>query len=259
MDINKHLIKFSQGLVLGRTTTEKAGIDTSLNRLKATIDKELGSGIEEQLVFGSYTRNTILPRNYDPNSDVDLMVIFDTESKEFTPDTYRRRLYDVLSKNYPNSIIKKAFPVVKLELNHIMFDVIPAKRTNSWWSGESIYIPDRNNDWQETDPNDINDRLSEVNQKYGDNNVRNIIRLCKHWNAGFGYPFESYLMEKELIELNYNNEDTYSGFLYALDKIADDLSGVNQALNYINDYIDRGDYKKQILWLRKLLPLLPEA
>ena len=257
MDINKHLINFSKVLVLGRTTAEKSSIDASLNRLKNTIDKELGIGIEEQLVFGSYSRNTILPRNYDPNSDVDLMVIFDTEAKEYTPDTYRRRLYDVIAKNYPNSIIKKAFPVVKLELNHIMFDVIPAKRTNSFWSGESIYIPDSYNDWQETDPNDINNRLSEVNQSYGENTLRNVIRLCKHWNASFGYPFESYLMEKELIELNYNNEDTFSGFLYALDKIADDIAGVRQALDYIEDYIERDDYKKQILWLRKLLPLLP--
>ncbi|MCQ8762889.1 nucleotidyltransferase, partial [Escherichia coli] len=27
-------------------------------------------------VFGSYSRNTMLPRSYDPSSDVDYMVVF---------------------------------------------------------------------------------------------------------------------------------------------------------------------------------------
>jgi len=255
MSINNKLITFAQqDLVLARSAAEREKINASLSQLERVLKNQLGNQVKSFLRFGSYTRNTILPRKYDLKSDVDLMVVFDTSIQNFTPGTYRSRILKVLQSAYPNSISKKSFPAIKLELNHIMFDLVPAIEENSIWSGETIYIPDSGDGWRETDPNDVNDRLSNRNQYYGNNTVRNIIRLMKHWNASRNYPFESYLMEKEIIELNFSGDDTYKGFLYALEKLACEVSNTSQALEFINEYKRREDYENELAWVSRLLP-----
>lgn len=265
MSINNKLINFAQReLVLGRTDTERNKIETSLNYLEVNINDQLGGKIDDFIRFGSYTRNTILPRNYDERSDVDLMVVFDTSKNVYTPDTYRRWLYKVVEKNYPRSISKKDFPVVKLLLNHIMFDIVPAKSETHWMGSENYFIPDRDGSWMSTKPNDINSDLSYVNQQAENNTVRNVIRLMKHWNANAGYPFQSYLMEKEIIRSqNYFSvlpfgETTYDLFLNVLENTAGNISGVKQAIKYIKHYQGNmwrvREEEKELQWLKKLLP-----
>jgi predicted nucleotidyltransferase len=261
MNINGKLVKFaSQELVLARSATERSKIDNSLSHLERVLKNALGNEIQSFVRFGSYTRNTILPRKYDSKSDVDLMIVFNTPRGLLTTNTYRNKLSGVIGSTYPNSISKKDFPVVKLELNHIMFDLVPAYVQNSFWNnGYRYYIPDKYNGWRETFPNDINSELSRKNQSYGNNTIREVIRLCKHWNASAGYPLESYVMEKDIINLIFwGNEDTYSRFLKTLNAIAGNKAGVRQALEHIEKY--KGDYwtvpnyEKQLFWLKKLLP-----
>jgi hypothetical protein len=256
MSINNKLIAFAQQeLVLAHNDTERDRIKGSIGQLEKVLKDKLGSNIKEFIRFGSFTRNTILPRYYDPQTDVDLMVVFNTTSGKKTPGTYRKNLLDVISVAYPNSLSKKDFPAVKLELNHIMFDIVPAYIEEFW--GKSYYIPDSRDGWRNTTPNDLNEKLQNENQRYGNNTVRNVIRLCKHWNAGKNYPFESYLLEKRILDLSFYNEDTYSGFLHALNRVAYNVSGVSQALDYIRQY--KGDWFnkvneiKQLEWLQKLL------
>lgn len=258
MGINGKLVAFAQNeLVLSHNETEREKIKASLSQLESVLRNKLPSEIKEFIRFGSFTRNTILPRKYDPASDVDLMVVFNTSSGKKTPGTYRKYLFDIVSKAYPNSISKKDFPVVKLELNHIMFDIVPAYCEEFF--GKSYYIPGANDGWRATSPNDINDSLSTKNSQYGNNVIRNTIRLCKHWNAFAGYPLESYLMEKDIINLIYwGNEDTYERFLKTLRSIAGNQAGVRQALDYIQQY--KGGWgqspneQKQYEWLQRLLP-----
>ena len=127
MSINSKLVAFAQNeLVLSHNETERDKIKASLGQLEKVLRDKLGSNIKEFIRFGSFTRNTILPRKYDPNSDVDLMVVFNTSAAKYTPGTYRKWILDVVSVAYPNSVSKKDFPVIKLELNHIMFDIVPA-------------------------------------------------------------------------------------------------------------------------------------
>lgn len=185
--INYRLTNFAQQeLVLSHNETERDSIKTSLNQLERVLKDRLGYNVKEFIRFGSFTRNTVLPRKHDPNSDVDLMVVFDTSQNKKTPATYRKNLLDVVSAAYPNSISKKDFPVIKLELTNIMFDIVPAYSEEYW--GKTYYIPGDNGDWRETSPNDINKELSDKNQSYGNNIVRNVIRLCKHWNASANLP-----------------------------------------------------------------------
>lgn len=260
MSINSKLINFAQQeLVLSHNDIERDRINSSLTQLERVLKDKLKYDIKQFIRFGSYTRNTILPRKYDNMSDVDLMVVFDTSNGRKTPGTYRKNLLDIVSIAYPNSVYKKDFPAIKLELNHIMFDIVPAYYDDSFWASNYYYIPDSGDGWRGTTPNDINAILASKNQTVGNNTIRNIIRLCKHWNASANYPFESYLMEKEILNITFwGNEDTYSGFLKVLNSIAGHRTGVRQALDYIEGY--KGNWltslneTKQFEWLQKLLP-----
>ncbi len=261
MSINSKLVTFAQQeLVIARNEAERERIRTSLTHLEKVLKDKLGKEIKEFIRFGSFTRNTILPRAYDPLSDVDLMVVFDTTNGKLSPNTYRKKLHDVMKAAYPNSISEKDFPAVRLVLNHIMFDLVPAYSEYSLWSSApQYYIPDRNNLWQRTVPKDIDGPLTTANQNIGNNALRNAIRLCKHWNAEAGYPLESYLMEKQIVAGMYSfGSDTYSVFLTAMERCAGHRPGVLQALNSIRTY--KGNWntpanpEKELQWVKKLLP-----
>jgi predicted nucleotidyltransferase len=260
MSINNKLITFAQQeLVLAHNDTERDRIKGSLGQLEKVLKDKLPYDIKEFVRFGSFTRNTILPRKYDSQSDVDLMVVFNTSNGKKTPGTYRKNLLDVVSVAYPNSISKKDFPSVKLELTNIMFDIVPAYCEESYFGGKSYYIPESGDSWRSTTPNDINNDLSTKNQSYGNNTVRNVIRLCKHWNAGVGYAFESYGMEKWILNrFFYAGDNTYDKFCSVLSDMAGDRPGVRQALDWIKEY--KGTWnttaneQKQFEWLQKLLP-----
>lgn len=266
MNINSKLIQFATSeLVLSKNETERKKIEASLNTLESKLKYGLGENILEFKRFGSFTRNTILPRKFDQESDVDLMVIMNTKLQLHTPNTYRTWIKNVIDKTYPNSISSKDFPVVKLELNHIMFDLVPAYKVISNWTfiKDQYYIPSKASVWQLTVPNDINETLSKYNQLTGNNSLRNVIRLCKYWNANSGYPLESYLMEKDIINRwNWltNNNTTYDRFLEVMSLIAGNRPGVRQALDnikaYQGNYFKQPEVEKQMLWLKKMLPSL---
>jgi predicted nucleotidyltransferase len=241
--INSILTTFAQqNLVLGYQSNEREKIESSLSHLEKLIKDTLSGQIKEIIRFGSYTRNTILPRKYDPQSDIDLMIVFQHDGNT-SPETYRNKIKRIIENSYPNSLSKKDFPVIKLELNHIMFDLVPAYVDVLFWGKKKYYIPRRQSNWskwQETLPNDINEQLSKKNQDYGNNIVRNVIRLCKHWNAINGRIFDSYEMEKWIVgRYFYIGDNLYDKFLSVMNDLAGDLAGVRQALDYIQKY--KGD------------------
>ncbi len=258
ISINNRVITFAQQeLVLGYNSTERDRIYNSFAQLQKVLKDKLYNEVKEILPFGSYTRNTILPRRYDSSSDVDLLVVFSTYAGNKTPGTYRKNILDALSSSYPLSDVKKDFPTIKLELNHIMFDFVPSYTDQ--FLGKNYYSPSANDSWRTTVPNDINNELSQKNQSYGNNIVRNVIRLCKHWNAGANYALESYSMEKQIVNsFFWQGDNLYDKFLSVLNNIAGSRPGVRQALGYIQQY--KGDWfnhpneQKQLEWLQKLLP-----
>ena len=255
MRINTILTNFAQrNLVLSYNDTERIKITASISHLENILKSRLENQVVEIIRFGSYTRNTILPRKYDPNSDIDLMIVFDNENL-LAPETYRKKLLNVVSSAYPNSISQKDFPAIKLILNHIKFDLVPAYCQNYVFLGKTYYIPSKYSGWMKTTPNDINYRLQTTNQRIGNNVIRNTIRLCKHWNASVNYPFESYLMEQNILNLSFwNANDVYNRFICSLNEIAGNRPDVKQAISYIAEYCRRGDEDKQLFWLKKLLP-----
>lgn len=252
--INNRLTIFArEELVIHYDSTERTNIQVSIEQLERILKYKLADEWKGSLKFGSLTRNTILPRKYDPHSDVDLMVIFNTDSNRYNPLWYREKLRRIISTAYPNSISQKDFPAVKLELYHIMFDVVPAYTQDFW--GTTYFIPDGQNAWTSTVPNDINNRLEQMNQSYGDNIVRQVLRLCKYWNASNNYPFESYLMEKQIVEMFFWwGDNLFEKFLSVLRNLAGNRTGVSQALYWIERYGREGNELKQFEWLQRLLP-----
>lgn len=261
MSINNRLITFAQQkLVLSHDETERNKIIASLEHFEKKLKDNFGNNIREFIRFGSFTRNTILPREFDPESDVDLMVVFRTDMGVSSPGFYRKQLHDFVERVYPNSISKKDFPVVKLSLNHIHFDIVPAYVKVDWFGNRYYYIPGKNDSWIETNPNDLNKHLESLNSTVGKNSIRNAIRLCKYWNANNGYPFESYLMEKRILDFWYGSEDTYSCFIKILTNLKEDFPKVIPILNEIalakGGFFTDENIEKQWAGVKKLLPAI---
>lgn len=202
MSVLSHLTTTKDKLVL--TLDEKASINTSIITVANRLNQYFGHQVKEHFRFGSSTRGTILPRKTDSRSDIDYMIVFDN-SAGYRPQTFIERLKKFAEKYYSTSQIKQSHPTVVLELNHIKFDLVPAYRSSSWWDGSTLYIPGPKSgytDWISTDPNDFNQTLTDKNQA-NKNLIKPMVRLIKYWNTQNGYVYDSYNLEKDLVDKTY--------------------------------------------------------
>lgn len=181
---------------------EKVNIRRSLALLQTRIAEYFrepsfnASEVARHFTFGSFTRGTMLPRNMDPLSDVDYLIIF--ANSNLKPQSCLDRLRRFVEKYYlQGSEIKQSHPTIILSLNHIRFELVPAIET--WWNG--IQIPTKASlfsDWRPTNPNEFNAALSEKNQ-WNEDLIKPLIRITKYWNALNQYPFESYVLEQMIV------------------------------------------------------------
>jgi DNA polymerase sigma len=74
MSINSYLTNIATAAII--RDQEKAAIQRSIDTLQLRLKNHFGSQLGSGVIFGSYSRDTILPRNMDTKSDVDYMVIF---------------------------------------------------------------------------------------------------------------------------------------------------------------------------------------
>lgn len=106
-------------------------ITNSINTIKRRLDYFFSSEIKEHFVFGSYSRNTMLPRSYDRFSDVDYMIVFKNVIHQ--PQTYLNKLKKFVNFYYSTSEIKQSHPTIQLNLNHITFELVPASHSIFLW------------------------------------------------------------------------------------------------------------------------------
>ena len=165
--------------------------------------------IKEHFRFGSSTRDTILPRSMDDQSDIDYMIVFSDGNA--TPQTYLNRLRSFVDKYYGSSAVYQSSPTIILELNHIKFDLVPATKT--WFEG--LRIPDGAGGWKSTNPNDFNETL-EAKNKAHNSLIKPTVRLMKYWNATSGFPFESFEMEKWICTFNFWFATNQKGYLFSV-------------------------------------------
>ena len=189
MNINSYLRDLASKLVL--SSIEKNNIEVSIDTLKQKLNHYFGDKIKGQFIFGSYSRETILPRKVDESSDVDYMIIFDNLGNH-KPQTFLNKLKNFSETKYSTSEIHQSSPTMVLELNHIKFELVPAYK--SIWG--TYYISNGNGGWIPTYPFDFNSKLSETN-KNNNFKIKPVIRLIKEWNVQKNYhALTSYEIEK---------------------------------------------------------------
>ncbi len=265
LSIDNYLRTLSSNYYLKNSSNETIKINASVNNLFNNLNKELGILIKRKFVFGSYDRDTILPRKFDAKSDVDIMIVFNHTDYERTPDTYRAWLKNFADKYYKNrygSDVVKSFPTVSIKLDHIHYDLVPAKEELNFL-GSTISIPG-NLGWRTTDPNDIKQKLITANANYNQV-VRPIIRLLKAWNCDNGYPFDSYILELLITGMNFYGDNVQTGFFYAISQIGSSFGDTQFKINKINSLhynvsqvkiaLNAEDNIKAKQWLHKILPL----
>lgn len=122
MSVLSHLTSTASSAVL--SSGENSSIATSVSSLQIKLNAYFVSALSEHFKFGSYTRETILPRKLDAGSDVDYMVVFKHGSSK--PQTYLDRLRRFVEAKYAKSEIRQSHPTIVLELSHIKFELVPA-------------------------------------------------------------------------------------------------------------------------------------
>ncbi|QJX81371.1 SMODS domain-containing nucleotidyltransferase [Priestia megaterium] len=209
MSVNSHLNDLSSKLNLKQDEKDKVkrSIDTLSDRLNSYFDGQLRGHFK----FGSFTRGTILPRKADEESDIDYMVIF-TNPYNYKPQTLLNHLKKFVNYYYHSSEIRQSHPTIVLELNHIKFELVPAKK-DVW---DDIYIPSRSSffeEWIKTDPNAFNKKLTDANVRQY-NQIKPLVRLMKYWNRLNGSYRSSYELENWIVQNYYYNCITLKDFVY---------------------------------------------
>lgn len=197
LSVNGYLSSLGNSAII--RDSEKVAIQRSISTLESRLNSYFPQELKRHFIFGSYSRGTILPRQMDSRSDIDYMIVF--KNSGFQPQTYLDKLRKFVQFHYRSSEIRQSNPTIVLSLNHINFELVPARE--GFFSG--LQIPAKAsdyNDWIETDPTGFNDELVKVNSS-NKNLIKPLIRLVKYWNAKNDYVFESYDLEKKIVEKGY--------------------------------------------------------
>jgi hypothetical protein len=201
MSVLTYLQQQSSAAVL--SSAERDSISLSIYTLSSRLTAHFGSDITEHFKFGSFTRDTILPRAMDDHSDIDYMVVF--ADSGYKPQTYLDRLRRFVEAKYSRSEIYQSSPTIVLNLNHIKFELVPATKGFIGYQ-----IPSGLDAWEYSDPKGFNQTLSDKNKAEG-YHLKPVIRLAKYWNAKNGYVYSSFEFEKWMAEqyyfLSYNQRD----------------------------------------------------
>lgn len=256
MSVNSYLQTLGSDLVL--SDAEHAKIKTSVDTIKTRLSYYFGSSVTEKKVFGSYDRGTILPRKADSRSDVDLMVVFDNPYG-YKPQTFLNKLKAFAEYYYSQSEIYQSSPTIVLELNHIMFELVPA-----YIQYGCYYIPNGPSQWVYTDTDGLKKTVvdSNANNSY---KVKPVIRLLKHWNIRKNSrDLPSYMLEKLVaddLKYAYISCTTYTAYVRrALNaiKYSTDYFAVDRAISIVDEALNLESQNMPYSALAKIKEAFPE-
>jgi len=197
MTVNSHLESIAKAAYV--RDYERDSIKRSIATLQYRANNYFSGDMTNQILFGSYSRGTILPRTMDANSDVDYMFVFANDGSK--PQTFLARTRRFVERYYSTSEIAQSNPTIVLNLNHIRFELVPAVRG---WFGD-FQIPAKAsdyNEWLSTDPTGFNAKLVSANQKHA-NKIKPLIRVMKYWNVKARYPFEPFMLEQDIVSNDF--------------------------------------------------------
>ncbi len=238
---------------------EKNIINTSTDSIIKKLKNNLNF-IDDIIVFGSYSRDLMLKRSIDSNSDIDIMVVFNNDNK-VQPQTLIERLKNFARNNYSRNEVFQDTPSVVLELGHIRFELTPAYKIFFW---KTLQIPAPKKDyksWMNTSPTIMKDNLIKRNKECN-YLTRKLIRLMKYWNVLNDKVYSSYELETYIVSTNYYGNNNIKEYLYYIVKnlpIYDlnkfKLLEVNKLKNIINSteqYERSGQYQLAEIEISKM-------
>jgi sensor histidine kinase YesM len=260
MSVQSYLNDLSSRLVIKEE--EKKKINTSLTTLSERIGTYFGPNVATHFTFGSYTRGTILPRKADQYSDIDYMIFFNNNAG-YKPQTFLNQLRRFAEYYYSSSEISQSHPTMVLQLQHIIFELVPATKDCLG----TLRIPSRSNllqDWITTDPNGFNAQLTSKNLGNA-NLIKPLIRLVKRWNAMNGYPYSSFLMEKWISELFFLFDKNIKDYLVTVfmnlsyswstsQTTKDKVDRAKRIISTMVSYENAGRYSHAEEEIKKLIP-----
>jgi predicted nucleotidyltransferase len=264
--INQDLWNLSKLYYISYGSKEQIKIDASVDGIKTKLTSYFGKDLFKIIEFGSYRRDTLLPRQFDPHSDVDLMLIFNHASLDLTPGTYRTRLLKFVEEKYPRSKGYRDSPTVVLELDHINYDLVPGYE-QSYPIGfhNRLFIPASNSRWQETNPNDFNQELTTANGRHN-YIIKPLIRLVKAANAKADYPLSTYELEQHVARTYYLGCSTLQDYFFrSIESLPEPFFGnvtaasriqaIKATARRVKQHLDQDNLLAAHAWLKHILPL----
>lgn len=209
-NVNTYLEELATKLIVG--STQKTKILSSYDYLEGLLFKEFRSELDSVTRFGSFDRETAfsLPNN-EKNFDVDVLITF--KQDQFQPQTYLNKIKNLGQKIYPRSGVSADFPTVAIEMNHVLFELVPAIKTG-YGSEVKIPAPHSNEEkWIETNPEKFKKRLSDRNNDC-DGMITPLIKLAKYWNKSNGDFFTSFYLEEFIIGISYPGCNTIREYFF---------------------------------------------
>lgn len=175
-------------------------VDRSLNCIKSRLrTAPFANDIISIDEFGSYTRDTMLPRSVDGNADIDIMVVFRNELG-LKPQTLLTKIKTHVLDKYKRSEVYQDFPTIVLDLNLIKYEIVPAIK--NYWRQLQIPSKEGYNDWIATNPANTK-RIVDYAKSCYPGKILPLIRLMKAWNVKNGKPFDTYALEEQISQMNY--------------------------------------------------------
>lgn len=171
------------------TAAQKEGAQRSHNFLREILATgQMGKRIVESYLSGSYPRDTAI----QPLEDVDVIFVIAPDewltnpfdrlfSGRPEPETVLKSFLNAIRYRYQDSSLRLQKKSVRLRLNHLDIDVVPAIERGK--NDGSILIPDREkDDWIVTAPKKHSEIASVINQQQG-GRFKPLVKLLKYWNC----------------------------------------------------------------------------
>ncbi len=185
------------------TAAQKDGARRSHNFLREILATgQIGKRIVDSYLSGSYPRDTAI----QPLDDVDVIFVieptewpsnlFDRLFSEYPePETVLKAFLNAIRYRYQDSSLRLQNKSVRLRLNHLDIDVVPAIERGR--NDGSILIPDREkDDWIVTAPKKHSEIASAINQQQR-GRFKPLVKLLKYWNCNLPSTarFKSFAVE----------------------------------------------------------------
>lgn len=259
MELKKKIEQLSlQDLKIFVDRSEKDRIKKATEEVSTRLKKDLNLKQEDILSFGSFTRNTMLPRAKDDKSDVDLLLDMSAHegAQRSQPLVYLNRIKKAVNGQFRDNEVTKDPMSVTLMQKKIQFDLIPGFPLGKI---KSFKIPNGKGGWMKTTPRKLNDLLTKKNKETAPIAMSHLIRLLKYWNVTHNRRHKSGDLEARVLSWEFNSKNMFEAFCFALRRLEKEKQATRDQLDQLMNSYNKKEYQKTANILNQLLPGFRDA